>query len=129
MNMTLELCKTVEIADVQFDVIIDFEANFVDNGFDHEFGTKHEWEWEIDAITDITLDGDLAASVRSHYEWSSVWLRSNRKRLHKAIKRKIAQVKRELTKVNLDSLASNDELIEACGDAPDYRSDQDDYRE
>ena len=117
--MTRELNKTIELAGVELDVVLDFDANYVDNGFDHEFGTEHRWEWEADGVTDIMLDGDLFDAVRRHYDWSSVWLKGNHKRLRKAIKRTVAQIRRAWMTMDLNELANNNELVEACGDAPE----------
>lgn len=126
--MILEFCKSVELAGIEFDAIIEFCANFVDNGFDHAFGTRHICEWQIEEITDFMIDGSIAQVCSDNCK-SSLWLKSNRKRIKKAIKRAVSQVRREIASLDLDATASNDELLEACGDAPDYRRDEDDYRE
>jgi hypothetical protein len=128
--MTHELNTTVELAGVELDVIIEFRADYVDNGIGgYEYwgakGVHHQWEWEIQEVEGITPDGSVADAVRRHYDWSNVWLKGNRKRLRKAIKRKVAQVNKALATVDPETLVGTDALLEACGDAPEPECEPD----
>jgi len=118
--MHLTLYKTIELAGIELDAIIEFTANYVDNGFDHAFGTEHIWEWEIDSVDAVLPDDSVADAIRHHYARSNTWLKSNHKRLRKAIRRKVGQVNRALATVAPDTLASTSELIDSCGDPFDY---------
>lgn len=114
--MTGTISKTIEIAGVEIGVEAEFSADFVDNGFDHAFGTEHCWEWEIDETLGMVPDEDVREVCMVYIQPSMF---KNRRKYIKALRRKIRAVELAISRANVDDYFDNDELVEACGDAPE----------
>lgn len=120
---TATVTREIELAGLWIEVEADFAVDYVDNGFDHEFGTEHEWEWEIEECEDARILSDVPAYVT---ELLADYGRTNRNRAWKKQRRQwVRKVNAAFAALDCNDPRNfpTDEIEEAageqCGDPPD----------
>lgn len=122
MSTTVTLTRERELA---CGVLVEFEASYelgyVDNGFDHEFGTEHCWEWEIEECSSFAP----IESIRYYVE-QSIPRQGRRKqwRKRRALARK--QAAAEIAKLSDEEVFDTDDIIDAAPTEPDFDIPDDD---
>ena len=127
--MTFSYETTVELANIEVNVEIEFSADYVDNGIGaYEFwgahGVHHDYGWEVEEVRGMCASEDIRDAVKRALTPDMF---SSRKRYLKAIRRSVRQVTKALASAEPSEYISDDVMIEACGDAPDYGPDDDGY--
>ena len=129
--MTSTISGTAELAGIEFDIIGEFNASWVDNGIGpyecHGVrGVHHDWGWEIEGVDSVIIDNDVRAVVIEHLRMLGV-SSNNHTRWIRTVRRWMARVERELAALDPDSIWENDELCEAAGDYEPDVPDRDDW--
>lgn len=124
--MNFELETTIEVCGVELDVLVEFDANYVDEGIGaYEYwgarGVHHDWQWEIEEIYGMTATSSITDAVRNvilpcHYR--------TRKAYKHAHKRLVKKIEKELASGDVSEYVSDDDLYEVCElPEPDYERD------
>ena len=108
------------IAGIEFDIVAKAEVQFVDDSFDHEFGTEHCHRFEIEKIYEVEADADLKALASEHL--AHLGLNRNR-RFIKRRRQLCRRIEAELSTADSDDLFSEkdkDKVIEGYEPDQDY---------
>ena len=95
---------TVIIRGVELDVISDCEVRWVDDSFDHEFGTEVCGHAEVECVDSVELDGDL--------RWYALLELEDKGRPHcrRRFIKWLRRIRREVAALDPDSFWTKDQL-------------------
>jgi len=115
--MTATLSKEIELAGVYVEVEVQYDVRYVDNGFDHAFGTEHIWEWEVQDVEDFYILTDLKDAVS---ECLADLGRVNRNRAWKKQRRQwVRKIEAAFAKVDDSDLWDNRDVQAAASEQYD----------
>jgi hypothetical protein len=117
-----DIYGTACISGIDFDIIAECDVMFVDDSFDHEFGTERCHHFEIEKLYEVEADADLKALATEHL--ANLELRRNRQFI-KRRRQLCRRIVHELSVADPDDLFTEkdkDRVIEGhepdqdCGD-------------
>ncbi len=121
------VAKCVELAGVEIMLQAEFAAEYGDFGYGDPDGrgvAHHDWGCRVDSIGELATGETVGSAVWWHFlAWSNPFANMSRKRRLKMIRRKVRQVKRELSKLTSETVFSGDDVIEAAYEQMDCDGD------
>ena len=126
--MNFELETTIEICGVELDVLVEFDAAYVDNGIGaYEYwgarGVHHDYGWEIEEVYGMTAMSSIPDAVRNVILPSDY---KSRKKYRKAHKRLVRRIEKTLATADVSEYVDDDAMYEVCSlPEPDYDRDDD----
>lgn len=121
--MNFELETTIDVCGVEINVLVEFDANYVNNGIGaYEYwgacSVHNDYEWEIEEVYGMTATSNIPDAVRN------VILPSNyksRKKYRKAHKRLVKLIAKTLATADVSEYVDDNAMYEVCSlPEPDY---------
>lgn len=101
-----------EVCGVDLDMVVQYDAEYRDNGFSHAFGYEERYEWEIDDVWGLEIVDDLGACVESTLIDIGV-SKQNRKRWLRAKRNLVRKIRREIATCDPEDYVDADDLLES----------------
>ena len=121
MHMNVEIFGSAVILGVELDLMADAEIVYVDDSFDHAFGTEKAGHWDIELIECLRPDCDVQAYVVDCLRADGD-TRGNR-RFKKLVRQRVRGIEKFIETCDPDDLFTEGQKDRACERA----SEQDDY--
>lgn len=116
--MTAEICGSATLCSLEFDLIGEFEYDYVDDSFDHEFGTERCGHFEVTNVLWAEFDGDEIAVCYDDLKRQVVEGRSlSRKRFRHALRQLVRQVRQALDNADPNTLFNEDRMTDVAAEA------------
>ena len=112
--MSLTHCENIELAGMEFDITAEFNAEYVDDSFSHEFGIERCGHWEVTDIEYADFDCDPAAVCADYIR--DAYPLASRKRMRKMIRQRVRLASRALENSDLIEMLDTDSMEEQASE-------------